>query len=61
VNRGAVTIEDGCGGSETYGPGQAFEQIGGRIHRAVNYSADTVESSIAGAQVQVSAGWRSAG
>jgi hypothetical protein len=43
VNRGAVTIEDGCGGSETYGPGQAFEQIGGRVHRAVNYSAETVE------------------
>jgi hypothetical protein len=43
VNRGAVTIEDGCGGSETYGPGQAFEQMGGRVHRAVNYSAETVE------------------
>ena len=43
VNRGAVTIEDGCGESETFGPGQAFEQFGGRVHRAVNYSAETVE------------------
>lgn len=42
-NRGSVTIEDGCGGSETFGPGQAFEQIGGRVHRAVNYSGQTVE------------------
>jgi hypothetical protein len=43
VNRGAVTIEDGCGGSETFEPGEAFEQSGGRVHRAVNYSGDTVE------------------
>lgn len=43
VNLGSVTIEDGCGGAETYGPGQAFEQAGGRVHRAVNYSGDTVE------------------
>jgi hypothetical protein len=43
TNRGSVTIEDGCGGSETFGPGQAFEQIGGRVHRAVNYSGETVE------------------
>ncbi len=43
TNRGAVTIEDGCGGAETFGPGQAFEQIGGRIHRAINDSGETVE------------------
>jgi hypothetical protein len=43
VNRGAVTIEDGCGGSQTYGPGEAFENVGGRVHRAVNYSGETVE------------------
>ncbi len=43
VNRGSVTIEDGCGGSETYAPGQAFEQIGGRVHRAINLSGETVE------------------
>ena len=43
TNHGAVTIEDGCGGAETFGPGQAFEQIGGRVHRAVNLSGETVE------------------
>ena len=43
TNRGSVTIEDGCGGSETFGPGQAFEQIGGRVHRAINLSGETVE------------------
>lgn len=43
VNRGSVTIEDGCGGSETFGPGQAFENVGMRVHRAVNYSGETVE------------------
>ncbi len=43
VNRGSVTIEDGCGGSETFAPGQAFEQIGGRVHRAINLSGETVE------------------
>ena len=43
VNQGSVTIEDGCGGEETYAPGQAFEQIGGRVHRAKNLSGLTVE------------------
>lgn len=43
TNTGAVTIEDGCGGSETYGPGEAFHQIDGRVHRAVNYSGSAVE------------------
>ena len=43
TNRGSVTIEDGCGGAETFGPGQAFEQIGGRVHRAINLSGETVE------------------
>ncbi len=43
VNRGSVTIEDGCGGAETFGPGMAFEQTGGRVHRAVNLSGETVE------------------
>ncbi len=43
TNQGSVTIEDGCGGAETYVPGQAFEQIGGRVHRASNLSGATVE------------------
>lgn len=42
-NTGSVTIEDGCGGEETFAPGQAFEQIGGRVHRAKNLSGMTVE------------------
>ncbi len=43
TNQGSVTIEDGCGGEETFAPGQAFEQIGGRVHRAKNLSGLTVE------------------
>ena len=43
TNNGSVTIEDGCGGSETFGPGQAFHQIDGRVHRAVNNSGQNVE------------------
>ena len=42
-NTGSVTIEDGCGTSETFGPGQSFHQLDGRVHRAVNYSNGTVE------------------
>lgn len=42
-NIGSVTIEDGCGGEETFSPGQAFEQIGGRVHRAKNLSGLTVQ------------------
>ena len=38
VKRGAVTIEDGCGGEETLTPGQAFEELDGRVHRAKNLS-----------------------
>jgi hypothetical protein len=43
TNTGSVTIEDGCGGSETFGPGEAFHQIDGRVHRAVNNSGQAVE------------------
>ena len=43
TTRGSVTIEDGCGGAETFGPGQGFEQSGGRVHRAINHSGETVE------------------
>jgi len=43
ANQGSVTIEDGCGTSETYSPGQAFHQLDGRVHRAVNESGLTVE------------------
>ena len=39
VKSGALTVEDGCGGEETLTPGQAFEEMDGRVHRAKNLSA----------------------
>ena len=43
VKRGSITVEDGCGGSETFTPGQAFETIDGRVHRAINPGLDECE------------------
>jgi quercetin dioxygenase-like cupin family protein len=43
VKRGTVTVEDGCGGGATYSAGQAFEKIGGRVHRAINPGAEECE------------------
>jgi quercetin dioxygenase-like cupin family protein len=40
VTRGTVTVEDGCGGEESFIPGQAFETMGGRIHRAKNLGTE---------------------
>ena len=40
VTRGTVNVEDGCGGEEAFTIGQAFETIGGRIHRAKNLGTD---------------------
>ena len=40
VKSGTLTVEDGCGGHlETLTPGQAFEEMDGRVHRARNLSA----------------------
>jgi quercetin dioxygenase-like cupin family protein len=40
VKSGTLTVEDGCGEEqETLTPGQAFEEMDGRIHRARNLSA----------------------
>lgn len=39
VKSGTLTVEDGCGGEETLTPGQAFEELDGRVHRARNLSA----------------------
>lgn len=39
VSSGTLTVEDGCGGEETLTPGQAFEEMDGRVHRAKNLSA----------------------
>jgi quercetin dioxygenase-like cupin family protein len=39
VKSGTLTVEDGCGGEEeTLLPGQAFEEMDGRVHRAKNLS-----------------------
>jgi len=40
VKSGNLTVEDGCGGEEeTLTPGEAFEEMDGRVHRAKNLSA----------------------
>ncbi len=39
VKSGTLTVEDGCGGEETLFPGDAFEELDGRVHRAKNLSA----------------------
>lgn len=33
---GSLTAEDGCGGEEVLTPGQSFEEVSGRVHRAKN-------------------------
>jgi len=38
VKSGTLTVEDGCGGEETLHPGDAFEEMDGRVHRAKNLS-----------------------
>ena len=39
VKRGHLTVEEGCGGEVTLGPGEAFEEMDGHVHRAKNLSA----------------------
>jgi quercetin dioxygenase-like cupin family protein len=36
VKSGTLTREVGCGGGATYSGGQAFEEFGGDVHRAIN-------------------------
>ncbi|RPI21338.1 MAG: cupin domain-containing protein [Acidobacteria bacterium] len=36
VKSGELTIEDGCGGQQTYGPGEGFEKSNHRVHRGKN-------------------------
>jgi hypothetical protein len=44
VVQGEILVEDGCGGIEAYGIGDAFEVMDGRVHRAINNGAvDAVE------------------
>lgn len=43
VKSGTLTVEDGCGGDEeTLTPGQAFEEMEGRVHRAKNLGTTDV-------------------
>lgn len=42
VKSGNLTVEDGCGGEETLTPGQAFEEMDGRVHRAKNLTTTDV-------------------
>jgi Cupin domain len=38
IKSGTLTVEDGCGEEQTLTPGQAFEEMDGRVHRAKNLS-----------------------
>jgi len=42
VKSGNLTVEDGCGGEETLPPGEAFEEMDGRVHRAKNVGTEDV-------------------
>jgi quercetin dioxygenase-like cupin family protein len=38
VKSGNLTVEEGCGGEFTLGPGEGFEEMDGHVHRAKNLS-----------------------
>ncbi|GAB3383919.1 cupin domain-containing protein [Lysobacter fragariae] len=42
VISGTLTIEDGCGGEQTYTQGQAFHEPAGRAHRGKNLTTANV-------------------
>ena len=43
IKQGKLTVEDGCGGAdETLLPGEAFEEVDGRVHRAKNFGTEDV-------------------
>ncbi|MEO8215530.1 MAG: cupin domain-containing protein [Acidobacteriota bacterium] len=44
VVRGALTIEDGCGGEEIFTVGQAFLEAPNRVHRGKNFGSVEVET-----------------
>lgn len=47
VVEGEIQVEDGCGGIETFGVGDAFEVMDGRVHRAINSgTVDAVEQNM---------------
>ncbi len=43
IKRGTLTVEDGCGEVEVLTPGQAFEEVGGHVHRAKNLGTEELE------------------
>jgi quercetin dioxygenase-like cupin family protein len=43
IKRGTLTVEDGCGEVEVLTPGQAFEEVEGRVHRARNLGTEELE------------------
>lgn len=43
IKRGTLTVEDGCGEAEVLTPGQAFEEVDGRVHRARNLGSEDLE------------------
>lgn len=43
IKRGTLTVEDGCGEVEVLTPGQAFEEVEGRVHRARNLGTEDLE------------------
>jgi quercetin dioxygenase-like cupin family protein len=47
VRQGTITVEDGCGSTQVYSAGQAFETSEGRVHRAYNLGGvDAIESNM---------------
>jgi quercetin dioxygenase-like cupin family protein len=42
VKDGHLTVEEGCGGEQTLGPGDAFEEMDGHVHRAKNLTTENV-------------------
>ena len=43
IKSGTLTVEDGCGELEVLTPGQAFEEVDGRVHRAKNLGTEPLE------------------
>jgi len=43
IKHGTLTVEDGCGEVEVLSPGQAFEEVDGRVHRAKNLGTEEIE------------------
>lgn len=43
IKRGTLTVEDGCGQVEVLTVGQAFEEVDGRVHRAMNLGDEELE------------------